>query len=137
MGYNHFRYARLVGGHVELGDPAMNSQITLRSGGEVFIDCAGGTQIAYRQGGGNMFTFERATTISTLIGGFATGNDLELKANSTDADKITIEGAGDIVFSPAGNVKFGTHTATGDAVSNGSIEIKDSGGTTRKLMTKA
>jgi len=45
--------------------------------------------------------------------------DLQLKANGT------------------GRIRFGTHTGTGDAVSNGSVEIRDEGGTVRKLMTKA
>lgn len=54
-------------------------------------------------------------TIETCIA----NKDLQLKANGT------------------GRVRFGVHTGTGDAVSNGSIEVKDEAGNTRKLMTKA
>jgi len=42
-----------------------------------------------------------------------------------------------LLTSGTGRLKYGTYNATGDVACNGYIEIKDSGGTTRKLMTTA
>jgi len=44
---------------------------------------------------------------------------------------------GDLRLNPAGVLRFGTRTATGDAVSNGYVTIKDSAGNSVKLMTTA
>ena len=45
----------------------------------------------------------------------------------------------DLIFAPTGTgrLRYGTHNATGDTACNGYIEIKDAGGTTRKLMVTA
>ena len=40
---------------------------------------------------------------------------------------------GDLALSPAGNVKFGAHSAIGAETVTGYITIKDSGGASRKL----
>jgi hypothetical protein len=54
---------------------------------------------------------------------------------SASGDDVDI----DIRLAPkgAGHVRFGTHTASADAVSNGYITIKDAAGNTVKLMTRA
>ena len=44
-----------------------------------------------------------------------------------------ITDAGDLSLSPAGDVKFGTHSAIGAETVSGYVMIKDAGGTTRKL----
>lgn len=56
---------------------------------------------------------------------------ISLTHNQTDGEIVT--GTGDIHLNPAGNVKFGTHSAIGAETVTGYIEIKDAGGTTRKL----
>jgi hypothetical protein len=61
--------------------------------------------------------------------GSATGTGPALSAQGSDANI-------DIIFTPkgtTGNVRFGTHTGTADTAVSGYIEIKDSGGTIRKL----
>jgi hypothetical protein len=40
---------------------------------------------------------------------------------------------GDVYLNPAGSVRFGTHTGTGDTAISGYITINDAGGTPRKL----
>ena len=65
---------------------------------------AGGNRLLYSAGA---FAFQEATTISTT--------------------------AGDLTLSPAGNVKFGTHTGIGAETVTGYITITDSGGASRKL----
>ena len=45
--------------------------------------------------------------------------------------------AGDLFLNPAGVVKFGTKTGTGDAVLDGYVTIKDAAGNTIKLATTA
>ena len=44
---------------------------------------------------------------------------------------------GDLTFNVAGNLAFGTYTAGAAVTSTGYIEIKDAGGTIRKLMVQA
>ena len=53
---------------------------------------------------------------------------LQSKENNKDLYLLT---------SGSGVVGFGTHTGSGDVACNGSILVKDSGGTLRKLMTTA
>lgn len=60
-----------------------------------------------------------------------TGNPAEIRAGGeTDVDLL-------LAPKGAGNVKFGTHGATGDVVITGYITIKDASGTTRKLAVIA
>lgn len=141
MGYNAYPYIRKIGGLLTLRDPVSAlPAITFPAGGGAQFK-SGSASNAFRVYYGSLLVltidWSTGAGASTVTGASLTTNDLVLKANSIDADNITIEGTGDIVLTPTGNVKFGTHTATGDAVSNGSVEIKDIGGTTRKLMTKA
>ncbi|HYD63886.1 hypothetical protein [Azospirillum sp.] len=63
------------------------------------------------------------------VTGAATGGAPALAADGADAQvdlALTPKGTG-------GRVRFGTHTATADAPITGSIEIRDAGGTIRKL----
>lgn len=62
--------------------------------------------------------------------------------NDTASATIDVTGNGadiDMIFTTAGTgrMNFGTYSATGDVAVNGYIEIKDVGGTTRKLATVA
>jgi len=121
MGYNHFRYARRVA-------PLILDLVNPSQTGAFRFDMSGGTNAIF-QG--------------------MTARGLQIKANGVTTGLFQISNTGtlwatptintDFVVGPTGTgrLKFGTHTATGDAVSDGSIEIKDIGGTTRKLMTKA
>jgi len=65
-------------------------------------------------------------------------NYLQLRwGDGTHEDGEIISPVGDLRLNPAGVLRFGTRTATGDAVSNGYVTIKDSAGNTVKLMTTA
>jgi hypothetical protein len=119
MGYSHYRYARKVGANVEINDPTLatakillvpNANVVLRSGSGTLMQCYYVTAEKYA------ITFN--------------ATDLALGVKQTDTNLFLLP-------SGTGKVKFGAHTATGDAVSDGSIAIIDAGGTPRKLMTKA
>ncbi len=79
------------------------------------------------------------------IGGSATpvANSLRV-AGGAAGSAVTLLGEGsdtkiDIAFTPKGTgmMRFGTYTSNADVACNGWVTIKDSGGTTRKLMTTA
>jgi hypothetical protein len=64
--------------------------------------------------------------------GAAASAEPSISAKGTDADiDITLVPKG------AGLVRFGTFTGSADVVTNGSIQIRDAGGTIRKLMCTA
>lgn len=75
----------------------------------------------------------RATKVASRanwlnVSGAVTGSapQIESQGGDTDVDlRLTAKGTG--------KVRFGTHAATADAAITGYIEIKDAGGTTRKL----
>lgn len=56
-----------------------------------------------------------------------------ITVTTVTAGNISLISAGDIVFTPTGNVKFGTHSALGAEALSGYITIKDAGGTSRKI----
>ena len=94
--------------------------------------------IYFKEQGTQMAKLSYNANVSTLEGGSASGDDLILKANSTDADsKIEIEGLGDIFLDANGVVKFGTYAALSGESVTGYITIKDAGGTDRKLAVVA
>jgi hypothetical protein len=73
-----------------------------------------------------------ASAVNSLqLNGATTGNSPSLQARGTNTDI-------DVVFTPkgTGNVRFGTYTGTALSIA-GYIEIKDSGGTVRKLAVVA
>ena len=89
-----------------------------------------------------------AATIRYIRGGSANGYLLLINGATTNSCSInlapdsiesTVKVNGDfsIITSGTGRTKFGTYVGTGDVVCNGYIEIKDAGGTARKLMTTA
>lgn len=121
MGYEHFRYARRIDADsIGLYHNDMTRILELDKGGvsnNVIRGQTGKGLYLYATPTGSGYYYVSST--GAIIVSATANQDLSLLASGT------------------GRVKFGTHTATGDAVSNGSIEIKDSGGATRKLMTKA
>lgn len=60
-----------------------------------------------------------------------------LQIEVTPAGQFVSTSAGDLTLMPAGNLAFGTYTAGAAVTSTGYIEIKDAGGTIRKLMVQA
>jgi hypothetical protein len=92
---------------------------------------------------------KRATpTLITTSGTLTENRTLELNGhtlalNDTDTGTgitvnpsgpaLGIASGGDISLSPTGNVQFGSHSAIGAETVTGYIEIKDSGGTVRKI----
>ncbi len=73
-------------------------------------------------------------TVANYVGltGVATGSAASVSALGSDSNI-------DLAITPkgTGNLKFGTHTASGDAAVSGYITIKDAAGNTRKLATIA
>ena len=87
--------------------------------------------IQFGTGGGTQFLVSNTAAAANYLRatGGATGFGPVLSAQGSDANI-------DIIFTPkgtTGNVRFGTHTGTADTAVSGYIEIKDSGGTIRKL----
>jgi len=106
---------------------------------------AGSNLILMSKGTGNLFLGTNSNNNSNLniqanishtasavnyvqVTGAATGASPVLSAQGSDTNI-------DVRFTPkgTGNVRFGTHTGTADTAVSGYIEIKDSGGTIRKL----
>jgi len=117
MGYNHYRYARPIGNNVGLYDPANTKVLTYG---------------------------ETSSNVAKLLPFNRTDCYLQLAPLTTDAIKLVCSIANtDATIGASrytiltGTLKYGTHNATGDVACNGYIEIVDSGGTTRKLMTTA
>ena len=105
-----------------------------------YIFLLGGSDIAYSAT--NHVFYYTAGVIGRIINwangaiidaGDTTGDDLRLRSNETDGDAITIEGGGDIVFAPTGDMKFGTYAAIVAETLQGYVTIKDSAGNSRKL----
>jgi hypothetical protein len=74
-----------------------------------------------------------ASAVNVLeLKGSAAGVPVDIEAGGTDANV-------DLRFVPrgTGRVRFGTHTGSADVACNGYIEIRDAGGTLRRLMTTA
>ena len=74
-----------------------------------------------------------ASAVNSLqLNGATTGNSPSLQARGTNTDI-------DVVFTPkgTGNVRFGTYTASMALTIQGYVEIKDAGGTIRKLAVIA
>lgn len=121
MGYNHYRFARRIGAGIQIKSPDVASYpaIDLQDAGAIVLRALTGTGKVYMSMG--------------------TGHALSVYVDSGDSCLDTVSSNQNLYLKPVGTgkVKFGTHTATGDAVSNGSIDILDLGGTPRKLMTKA
>jgi hypothetical protein len=85
---------------------------------------------AFITGGGrqvDILNVNSAVNRMTLVGS-ATGTAPTIAVVGSDTNI-------DLAFTPkgTGNVRFGTHTGTADTAVSGYIEIKDSGGTVRKL----
>jgi hypothetical protein len=102
---------------------AISGNTTLRSGGAygILFGTNGGT-----------IQFNLAHTASAVnylqVTGAATGAGPVMSAEGSDTNI-------DLALTPkgTGRVRFGTHTGSADVAISGYIEIKDSGGTTRKL----
>jgi hypothetical protein len=92
--------------------PKGNANNTLQDG-----NSTAGLQVIARAASGDSFlTVQRDVSVVNLgVGGGATNADIRLTPKGT------------------GNVRFGTRTASADAAITGYIEIKDSGGTVRRL----
>jgi len=103
------------------------------------------TDLTYLTGGTFRHVFSNAGGAHMHIGGSANpvANYLRV-AGGAAGSAVTVLGEGsdtniDIAFTPkgTGTMRFGTYTSNADVACNGWVTIKDSGGTTRKLMTTA
>jgi hypothetical protein len=106
-------------------DTAKRSSLVFNDVGAFFVD--GSTS-----GGLGGFAFVASAVNYPVLTPSTAGNPVTLDSSGSDANR-------DIWIKPAGTgvVRFGTYTASGDVACNGSISIKDAGGTVRKLMTTA
>lgn len=89
-----------------------------------------GTVALQANGGIGLLVVPPATTPANYarLAPSVAGTGVELSAQGTDTDiDMRIQAKG------SGRVRFGAHTANADAPITGYIEIKDAGGTTRKL----
>jgi len=146
----------------QMGKLSYNANVTTLEGGGVsednlilkanstdatsYIDIRGNKGIVYATTNYHNFYIEgtRYARIydsgddAVIEGPVNSGDNLILKANSTDADsKIEIEGLGDIFLDANGAVKFGTYAAITTETLAGYITIKDAAGNSRKLAVVA
>jgi hypothetical protein len=104
---------------VQGSDTNINLGVLAKGSGVVYLQSGLGASLeASATGNANYFSM-----VGTAAG---TAPVLSVKGSDTNID---------ITFTPkgTGNVRFGTHTGTADTAISGYIEIKDSGGTIRKL----
>jgi len=96
----------------------------------IFYGVKGSFSHDFNTGGGLQFRIAHAASAVNylLVTGAATGNAATMSAQGSDTNI-------DLALTPkgTGNVRFGTRTANADAAITGYLEIKDSGGTLRKL----
>lgn len=120
MAYEYFRYGRRV--------DATNFKIRPANAALPFIQFTDSSHLNFVSTAGAVVIF----SLTDIAG----ANRYFAIEGGTDAILKTYNGK-HLYLDPdgAGLVKFGTHTGTGDVVSNGHITIKDAGGTDRKLMT--
>jgi hypothetical protein len=126
--------------YVQVTGAATGGRPTLSAQGS---DTNAGLGFTTKGNGRHVFFNNNSTTsIQFSVGLAGTGTAINyLNANGTVATtspELTAEGTDtnlDIRFTPKGTgmVRFGTRTASADAAITGYIEIKDSGGTTRRL----
>ena len=103
------------------------------------------TDLVYNAGGTYRHVFKNDAGTHLQVGGSAATpvNYARIAgANAGGNPTILAEGAStdiDLAFTPkgTGTMRFGTYTAGAATDSTGYITIKDSGGTTRKLMVQA
>lgn len=89
---------------------------------------ASGVRLGSEQGIGHIVTAAANSVNYVQTVGAATGTMPSVNAAGSDTNiDLTLVPKG------TGNVRFGTHTGSADAAISGYIEIKDAGGTTRKL----
>lgn len=107
---------------------AGNQFFSINVNGEVHIDANTTPLVLERDSayvGGHVYMgFKDGGTISWLLSSSTAGRELQFKDSSNG-----------VIFqiNQAGLVQFGNHTALGAETLSGFIEIKDSGGTTRKV----
>jgi hypothetical protein len=98
------------------------------------LDSKGSSSVFLRAGGLTAFaTLRTASSVNYLTGkGSVAGNPVELGAAGPDTNI-------DLALTPKGTglVRFGTYTANMALTVQGFIEIKDAGGTTRRLAVVA
>jgi hypothetical protein len=104
---------------VQGSDTNINMGVLAKGSGVVYLQSGLGASLeASATGNANYFSM-----VGTAAG---TAPVLSVKGSDTNIDlALTPKGTG--------NVRFGTHTGTADTAVSGYIEIKDSGGTIRKL----
>lgn len=151
MAYDNFRLARRIDANtIALYTDDLTKLLTLDKTTADYITIKGGLattkNLAIKANqtdtypflkllGDDIIGFELGTAKSFC---FYENGTLFLKIN--EQGNVTLESQGDRdieLYTGAGKVKFGTHSASGDVACNGSISIKDAGGTARKLMTTA
>jgi len=103
------------------------------------------TDLVYNAGSTYRHVFRNDAGVHLHVGGSASTpvNYARIAgANASGHPTILAEGSDtniDLIFTPkgTGNMRFGTYTAGAATDSTGYITVKDSGGTTRKLMVQA
>jgi hypothetical protein len=111
-----------IGGALEAFGSDANVDVILSAKGT-------GAVRSYTNGNQQFAVTNTASAVNYVqVTGATTGASPVLSAQGSDTNI-------DIRFTPkgTGNVRFGTHTGTADTAVSGYIEIKDSGGTIRKL----
>lgn len=134
MGYSppHLNVRKITGGYSMFPNGATTDDLTIYPNEvdtlpSIKLNGAGALQINVNSGQVLEFLYEGPTSLMKIR---YTANGPEIFPSAGDKD---------LCLSPSGTgrIRYGTHNASGDVVCNGYIEIKDSGGTTRKLMTTA
>lgn len=84
--------------------------------GDVTVDSYG--DIYFKEQGTQSFKFVYATNVSSIYGGSTTGDDLHLRANTSDSSpSLTLEGAGNINFHCNQSEEFRLENRTTDPAS--------------------
>jgi hypothetical protein len=118
-------------------DSASNAIKLTAPNQNLYVQSSGGGVILFNTSDGTTLNQMRITSTASVVNylnvtGGATGSAPVVSALGSDTNI-------DLTLTPkgTGNVRFGTHTGTADTAVSGYIEIKDSGGTVRRLAVIA
>lgn len=126
---NHWKVTGSSAGGILLltavgADTNIAGQVTTKGTGSFFVVTGGGKQM-------EVYDTPSAVNFPVISGGIA-GSPINIGASGTDSVidlRLNTKGGG--------YVRFGTFVAGGDAASNGTVTIRDAGGTLRKVMITA
>jgi hypothetical protein len=124
-------------------DSAVGLNFNTKGGAGYLFQTNGATRLSVTAGGSVLSGYTNGNPCFTVTGQTSQVNGLQVAGSATGASPVLSATGSDanidltLTTKGTGNVRFGTYTANMALVIQGYIEIKDSGGTVRKLAVIA